>query len=142
MIHGQIVNEWILKVRPTHLIIIDYELLTDLFMANIYRAMAPFWVEVHILSPRDTAIFLNSREEKNGEKIFLLARTPVIYEELIEYGVHIPEIILAEKKYMPKKRNASLENKIEINRLLEQNVKVMVQEFPNEEATVIEKYKI
>ena len=71
----------------------------------------------------------------------MLARTPVIYEELIEYGVHIPEIVLAEKKYMPKKRNASLENKIAINRLLEQNVKVMVQEFPNE-ATVIEKYKI
>lgn len=142
MIHGQIVNEWILKVRPTHLIIIDYELLTDLFMANIYRAMAPFWVEVHILSPRDTAIFLNSREEKNGEKIFLLARTPVIYEELIEHGVHISEIVLAEKKYLPQKRNASLENKIAINRLLEQNVKVMVQEFPNEEAFVIEKYRI
>ena len=72
----------------------------------------------------------------------MLARTPVIYEKLIEYGVHIPEIVLAEKKYMPKKRNASLENKIAINRLLEQNVKVMVQEFPNEEAAVIEKYKI
>ena len=43
---------------------------------------------------------------------------------------------------MPQKRNASLENKIAINRLLEQNVKVMVQEFPNEEAFVIEKYRI
>ena len=42
----------------------------------------------------------------------------------------------------PQKRNASLENKIAINRLLEQNVKVMVQEFPNEEAFVIEKYRI
>ena len=54
-----------------------------MFMANIYKAMAPFWVEVLILSPEDTAIFLNSRQDKNGEKIFLLARTPVIYEELI-----------------------------------------------------------
>ena len=26
-------------------------------MANIYKAMAPFWVEVLILSPEDTAIF-------------------------------------------------------------------------------------
>ena len=63
-------------------------------------------------------------------------------EELIEHGVHISEIVLAEKKYLPQKRNASLENKIAINRLLEQNVKVMVQEFPNEEAFVIEKYRI
>jgi hypothetical protein len=93
-------------------------------MANIYKAMAPFWVEVLILSPEDTAIFLNSRQDKNGEKIFL------------------SEIVLAEKKYLPQKRNASLENKIAINRLLEQNVKVMVQEFPNEEAFVIEKYRI
>ena len=75
-------------------------------MANIYKAMAPFWVEVLILSPEDTAIFLNSRQDKNGEKIFLLARTPVIYEELIEHGVHISEIVLAEKKYLPQKRNA------------------------------------
>lgn len=37
-------------------------------MANIYKAMAPFWVEVLILSPEDTAIFLNSRQDKNGEK--------------------------------------------------------------------------
>ena len=93
-----------------------------MFMANIYKAMAPFWVEVLILSPEDTAIFLNSRQDKNG--------------------VHISEIVLAEKKYLPQKRNASLENKIAINRLLEQNVKVMVQEFPNEEAFVIEKYRI
>lgn len=39
-------------------------------MANIYKAMAPFWVEVLILSPEDTAIFLNSRQDKNGEKYF------------------------------------------------------------------------
>ena len=37
-------------------------------MANIYKAMAPFWVEVLILSPEDTAIFLNSRQDKNGRK--------------------------------------------------------------------------
>lgn len=63
-------NEWILKVRPTHLIIIDYELLTDLFMANIYKAMAPFWVEVLIFSPEDTAKFLNSRQDKMEKKYF------------------------------------------------------------------------
>ena len=74
-----------------------------MFMANIYKAMAPFWVEVLILSPEDTAIFLNSRQDKNGEKIFLLARTPVIYEELIEHGVHISEIVLAEKNICHKR---------------------------------------
>ena len=65
-----------------------------------------------------------------------------IYEELIEHGVDISEVVLAEKKYLPQKRKASLENKIAINHLIEKNVKVTVQEFPNEEATVIEKYKI
>ena len=64
------------------------------------------------------------------------------YEELIEHGVDISEVVLAEKKYLPQKRKASLENKIAINHLIEKNVKVTVQEFPNEEATVIEKYKI
>ena len=47
-------------------------------MANIYKAMAPFWVEVLILSPEDTAIFLIRIQDQNGEKIFLLGLTPVI----------------------------------------------------------------
>lgn len=37
------------------------------------------------------------------EKNILLARTPVIYEELIEHGVHISEIVLAEKNICHKK---------------------------------------
>lgn len=63
-------NEWILKVRPTHLIIIDYELLTDLFMANIYKAMAPFWVEVLIFSPEDTAKERSKDNARTKENIF------------------------------------------------------------------------
>ena len=76
------------------------------------------------------------------EKKYCMIRSPGIYEELIEHGVDISEVVLAEKKYLPQKRKASLENKIAINHLIEKNVKVTVQEFPNEEATVIEKYKI
>ena len=51
-------------------------------MANIYKAMAPFWVEVLIFSPEDTAKFLNSRQDKNGEKIFLIEE----YNKRISFG--------------------------------------------------------
>ena len=72
-------------------------------MANIYKAMAPFWVEVLILSPEDTAIFLNSRQDKNGEKIFLLARTPVIYEDRT-WSTHIRDRISRKKIFATKKK--------------------------------------
>ena len=50
LIHGQIVNEWISAVNPTHLIIIDDDLVTDKFMSDIYRALIPIWLEAKILS--------------------------------------------------------------------------------------------
>ncbi len=141
LIHGQIVNEWIQKLRPTHLLIVDYELLHDPFMSNIYKAMAPFWVEVHILSPKDAYQFFCKGGNLDA-KVFLLARKPDMYEELIDHGADISEIVLAEKKYMPNKRKAAIESKIAINHLLDKGVRIVIQEFPNEESFVVKKYKI
>lgn len=110
-------------------------------MANIYKAMAPFWVEVHILSPEDTCRFFYENRYLDA-KAFLLAREPSMYEELIDKGANISEIVLAEKKYMPNKRKATMESKIAINHLLDKGVRIIIQEFPNEDSFVIKKYKI
>lgn len=139
MIHGQVVNEWITQVNPTHIIIIDNELVEDHFMANIYKAMVPLWLEVQIFSPADAVSFLKQHDSDNGD-IFLLARTPCIFEEMIRLGCCIDEIILADKKYLPSKRNVTSKCKKSINNLLNKNIKIIMQEFPSNDPYYLKQY--
>lgn len=140
LIHGQIVNEWITQVKPTHFIIIDNELVEDQFMANIYKAMAPLWLEVQIFSPIDAVHFLKQHDGDDGD-VFLLARTPCVFEEMIRLGCYIDEILLADKKYLPKKRNVTSECKKSINNLLSENIRVIMQEFPSDEPYYLNPYR-
>ena len=86
LIHGQIVNEWISAVNPTHIIIVDDDLVNDRFMSDIYRALIPIWLEARILSLEETLGALVAMEE-DPARIFLLARTPQVFEELVSRGV-------------------------------------------------------
>lgn len=141
LIHGQIVNEWITKVVPTHLVIMDEDLVLDLFMANIYKALTPLWLDVQILAPGDACYFLRDCAEKDW-RIFLLARTPCAFEKLIKAGYFVDEIILADKKYLPNKRNLQTEYKRSINWLLERNVRIIMQEFPADTPFVLTPYQL
>lgn len=141
LIHGQIVNEWITRVEPTHLVIMDEELVQDLFMANIYKALTPLWLDVRILTPADTCRFLQSHGEESW-RVFLLARTPGTFKELAKAGYCVDELVLADKKYLPNKRNLPVENKRAVNWLLEREVRVVMQEFPADEPYVLHPYQL
>lgn len=141
LIHGQIVNEWITKVEPTHLIIMDEDLVQDLFMANIYKALTPLWLDVQILIPADARGFLQGHGDEDW-RVFLLARTPRAFEELVKAGYYVGEIVLADKKYLPNKRNLPPECKRSINWLLDREVRVVMQEFPADEPYVLDPYQL
>ena len=98
LIHGQIVNEWISAVNPTHIIIVDDDLVNDRFMSDIYRALIPIWLEARILSLEETLGALVAMEE-DPARIFLLARTPQVFEELVFRGVPLKELSFADKMY-------------------------------------------
>ena len=102
LIHGQVVNEWISAVNPTHIIIVDDDLVNDKFMSDIYRALIPIWLEARILSAEDTVTCLSGMENKDV-RIFLLARTPQIFEQLVDQGVPIEEVSFADKMYFQNK---------------------------------------
>lgn len=75
LIHGQIVNEWISAVNPTHIIIVDDDLVNDRFMSDIYRALIPIWLEARILSLEETLGALVAMEE-DPARIFSLPERP------------------------------------------------------------------
>lgn len=141
LIHGQIINQWINAVNASHVLIVDEELVKDKLMSNIYKMLTPLGLDVHILSPIDTALFLKGHDRDYG-RVLLLAKTPQTFERLIRLEVNLTHIVLADKVYYPNKLVLSTESKDSLNCLIANGVKVEVQNFPFDEPQSIPSYKL
>lgn len=140
LIHGQIINEWVALTNPTHLLILDEVLVADEFMANIYKALAPLWLEVQIFAPTDSIPYLCALSEDS--RIFLLAKNPQPFEELLKRGIPLEEVVLADKAYLPNKIKLPLASKCAINALLAAGVQVITRNFPTDVAQRVQPYKL
>ena len=131
LIHGQIVNEWISAVNPTHLIIIDDDLVTDKFMSDIYRALIPIWLEAKILSVDSAVSYLSDMEDRDV-RLFILARTPEIFDELVCRGVPIKEVSFADKMYFQNKIAIPKAYQKAMRQLPAKNVKLYAIQHPSD----------
>lgn len=141
LIHGKIINEWCQFAKPTHLLITDSELAQDLFMSNVYRALAPFWLETRISTEKDSAEYLKANMEEEG-RVLILCKFPMSFVKLVKEGIVPEKITLADKRYFPNKIEIPIEYKIAINQLIDSNISVVAQEFPEDDSIEIEKYSI
>lgn len=131
LIHGQIVNEWISAVNPTHIMIADDDLVNDKFVSDIYRALIPIWLEAKILSVEDTAACLSDMEEKDG-RIFILARTPEAFERLVKCGILIKEVSFADKMYFQNKIAVPKAYQESMRQLIERNIELYAIQHPGD----------
>lgn len=129
LIHGQIINEWVVRLNPTHILIVDEEMVRDEFMSNIYKALAPLWLDVQTLAPGEAAVLLKEHRSDNW-RILLLARTPQPFEVMVRLGVPLEEVMLSDKIYLPNKLAVPESSKRSINWLLNDGVRVFTQNFP------------
>ncbi len=130
-IHGQVINGWLTKVKPTHILIVDDELPQDELMSNMYKALSPRWLDVEIFSTEAAVKYLADHMREDW-RILLMAKTPCTFEKLVRLGCKFEEIVIADKRYLPNKKNISIECKRSINFLLDQKIHLTVQEFPED----------
>lgn len=131
LIHGQIVNEWISAVQPTHIMIVDDDLVNDRFMSDIYRALIPIWLEAQILSMEDTVTALANMKGKDV-RLFILARTPQIFLQLVKQGVPLEEITFADKMYFQNKIAIPKMHQKAMQQLIAENVKLCAIQHPSD----------
>ncbi len=136
LIHGEIVNKWLSFFKAEYLLIVDDELISDEFMCLIYRALLPIWVKPQILSVADSVAFLK-KYEKEDRDIILLAKTPLEFLELVEKGIPIDLLTLADKVYFPNKLKIPLAYEQAIQALKEQGVSIVAQNAPEDEVIQI-----
>lgn len=136
LVHGQIINEWIATIQPTHLIIVDEALTSDPFMMGIYAALVPMWLHTRIFTPQEAVAFLKEAEQEDY-RVFLLARVPQTFEKMLLSDVALPEISLADKMYFPNRIKIPQEYQKSIDRMRRMGVRLVAQNHTTDEPEVL-----
>lgn len=93
LIHGEVVTAWTPNMRANRIIIVDDEVAKDEFNVRVVKALAPSGTKV-IVYDVDKAAERLMVPGKEGERIIVLAKTPITFDRLVQKGVPFKEVNL------------------------------------------------
>lgn len=93
LIHGEVVTAWAPTYNINHIVIIDDTVASDPFQKRILKALAPTKVRVDAFTVEEGIAEL-SKERNNKERILLLTKSPIVFEQLVEGGIELPQVNL------------------------------------------------
>ncbi len=89
-IHGQVTVGWSQKLRPHRIVLCNAEIAADPWQSRVYRSSVPPRIAVDILSPEAAAAAL--ADGAPGERVILLAGTPLDMHDLLARGLLLEEV--------------------------------------------------
>jgi mannose/fructose/N-acetylgalactosamine-specific phosphotransferase system component IIB len=140
LIHGQVMSKWAQKVGFNRIVVVDNDLVRDVFTCKFMKSIAPKKMTVDIVTEAD-GIELLKGEPADNEKVVILAKAPQVFEALIEGGVDIKKLMVggmgSREGRKPLIRNlaASLEERESLKRIAEKGVDVFYQDIPETKPT-------
>ncbi len=93
LIHGEVVTAWTPTYRANKIIIVDDEVAKDQFNVRVVKALAPAGTKVIVYNVEKAAEKLMVPGVE-GERLLVLAKTPITYNRLVKAGVPIKEVNL------------------------------------------------
>lgn len=144
LIHGQVVTAWVKQTNANLIIIADEALTRDVFMQKVLRSAAPAGIALKVLTPADTAAYLQE-DAPPSEKVMLLVKVPQALEALIDAGVRLEVVVLggmggkAGRMKLSKNVSASPEEVECLKRLEEKGSVVQFQLVPDEKPVPLAK---
>lgn len=112
LIHGEVVTAWTPTMRATRIIIVDDEVAADAFNVRVIKALAPAGTKCFVYTV-DKAAEKLMVEGLPGERLIVLAKTPVTFNRLMKAGVPLKEVNLGgagiRGKRQPFINNVSLD---------------------------------
>lgn len=137
LIHGKIINDWCQSTRPTHLFIVDDDLVKDTFMSNVFISLAPSILETIVCSTDDLKGKLEEIKDTDG-RVFILCKTPISVYEIYKKGINFDSITIADKKYLSKRMEINQECIDALKNLIDCGIRVYAQNYPYDECITIE----
>lgn len=145
LIHGEVVSVWTPSLSVNRIMIADDGVAADKFNSRVLKALAPAGVKVNVYSV-DTAAEKLKGDEIKGERIMVLAKTPITFEKLVDSGVVIKEVNLGgmglrnERTPLIKNVSASPDEREAIKEMRAKNVRVYYQLVPEQQVIEVDEY--
>lgn len=145
LIHGEVVSVWTPSLSVNRIVIADDGVAADKFNSRVLKALAPAGVKVNVYSV-DAAGEKLKEEEIKGERIMVLAKTPITYQRLVNNGVLIREVNLGgmglrdERAPFIKNVSASPLEIEAIRDMRSKNVRVYYQLVPEQQIIEVDEY--
>lgn len=145
LIHGEVVSVWTPSLSVNRIVIADDGVAADKFNSRVLKALAPAGVKVNVY-PVDTAAEKMKEDEVKGERIMVLAKTPISFQRMVEKGVELKEVNLGgmglrdERTPFIKNVSASPAEIEAIKDMRSKNVRVYYQLVPEQQVIETDDY--
>lgn len=146
LIHTEILTLWVPEVRANRIIIVDDIVAKDKFRSKVIKEMAPDGLIIHVYGIDRAVEKLKEAPSFDGERVIVIAESPIVFEELIKRGIRITQLnvggmgIRGERKTVAR-RIACDEMEMEsIHQMIRQGVHVYFQTVPRKGWEEAKKY--
>ncbi|MEG0470472.1 MAG: PTS sugar transporter subunit IIB [Longicatena sp.] len=93
LIHGEVVTAWTPSLSANRIVIVDDQVAADNFNRRVLMALAPQGTKVAVLSVEGATKAL-LKPDPGNERVIVLTKTPIVFEQLVDGGVEIKEVCL------------------------------------------------
>ena len=141
LIHGEVVSVWTPNLSVNCILVVDDVVAADKFNCRVLKSLAPEGVKVFVVTVEGAVKGL-LKDPVPGEKVMVLTKSPIAYDQLVQAGVPIKEVNLGgmgmrgERKPFIKNVAAGPDEIVAIENLRAAGVHVFYQLVP--EQAVIE----
>ncbi len=146
LIHTEILTLWVPEVRANRILIVDDVVAKDKFRSKVIKEMAPKGLIIHVYGIDRAVEKLKEPPSFDGERVIVIAETPLVFEELIKRGIRITQLnvggmgIRGERKTVAR-RIACDEREMEsIHQMIRKGVHVYFQTVPRKGWEEAKKY--
>lgn len=146
LIHTEILTLWVPEVRANRILIVDDVVAKDKFRSKVIKEMAPKGLIIHVYGIDRAVEKLKESPSFDGERVIVIAETPLVFEELLKRGIRIPQLniggmgIRGERKTVAR-RIACDEREMEsIHQIIRRGVHVYFQTVPRKGWEEAKKY--
>lgn len=150
LIHTEILTLWVPEVRANRIIIVDDTVAKDKFRSKVIKEMAPEGLVIHVYGIDRAEEKLKEAPSFEGERVIVLAESPLVFEELMKRGIRINQLniggmgIRGERKAVARRVACDAMEMESIHDMIRNHVHVYFQTVPtrsSEEAKNILKDK-
>ena len=99
LIHGIVAGLWTNFLKATRLMVIDDKASQDQMVRDSLRMAAPAAVALSVLNTDKAIANIKNGNYADGQRVFVIAKSPVIYAKLAEAGIEIPDVHMGNITY-------------------------------------------